>query len=144
MSRLSFVSSVQYFCSFISANIRSTGNVLDMALIGVKSRSFPVPAKKKNALRFFNLTMDLGTQAVRLYFNSLVPAGSLQEHLRTHMLTILKLQQRKILKKCHTDILFPKTSKFIDYNYLAQKYILPHLSRKEFQTLINMTSQFLF
>ena len=85
-----------------------------MSLIGVRSKSFRLPAKKKNALKFFNLTMDLGTQAVRLYFDSIVPPNKLAGHLAapTHETKLRNLIKKKILKKCHEDILFSTTSKF--------------------------------
>ena len=79
-----------------------------MSLIGVRSRSFRLPAKKKNALRFVNLTMDLGTQAVRQYFDSIIPPNKLAGHLAasTHETKQRNLIKKKILKKCHEEILF--------------------------------------
>ena len=89
-----------------------------MSLIGVRSRSFRLPAKKKNALRFFNLTMDLGTQAVRQYFDSIVPPNKLAGHLAasTYETKLRNLIKKKILKKCHEEILFSTSE--LDKNFV--------------------------
>lgn len=82
-----------------------------MALIGVRQRSFRLSEKKKNALRFFHLTMTLGTEAVRGHFDTLVPPNKLEQHLAAHETSLKKLMKKKVLKKCQEDILFSKHGK---------------------------------
>lgn len=90
-----------------------------MALVGVRrSKSFRLPEKKKNAMRFFSLVMDLGTEAVRQHFNTLVPPSTLSAHLTSHEVNLRRLINRKVLKKFHENILFPSntTAKSSDFD----------------------------
>ena len=84
-----------------------------MALVGVRrSKSFRLPEKKKNAMRFFSLVLDLGTEAVRQHFNTLIPSSTLSGHLASHEVNLRQLMKRKVLKKFHENILFPSNSKY--------------------------------
>ena len=88
------------------------GESFNMSLIGVRSKSFRLPAKQKNALRLFNLTWDLGTQAVRHYFDSIIPPNKLAGHLAApmHEKKLRDLIKKRVLKKRYEEILYPTTA----------------------------------
>lgn len=81
-----------------------------MAAGGVSNKSGPMTEEKKNALRFFALTMDLGTDAVRMRFDALVPPTKLSAHLKAKETDLEKLLKKRVLRPAQWDKLFPTAS----------------------------------
>lgn len=79
-----------------------------MAAGGSSSKSCTIAEEKKNFLRFVSLTTDLGTDAVRICFDKLVPPATLSSHLKHHENYLRSL--KNVLRPVQLDTLYPATS----------------------------------